>query len=94
MSCMVFIAIQKMVKKPIFNVLSGLKDAAEGDGDLTKRLNVASADELGSLAKWFNTFVEKLQGIIRDICKTILEKQNTSSVELLEISKRCQMPPL
>ncbi|WP_287126000.1 methyl-accepting chemotaxis protein [Desulfobacter sp.] len=87
MSCMVFIAIQKMVKKPIFNVLSGLKDAAEGDGDLTKRLNVASADELGSLAKWFNTFVEKLQGIIRDIANNS-EKQNTSSAELLEISKK------
>ena len=87
MSCMVFIAIQKMVKKPIFNVLSGLKDAAEGDGDLTRRLSVASADELGSLAKWFNAFVEKLQWIIRDIANNS-EKQSASSAELLEISKK------
>lgn len=87
MSFMVFIAIQRMVKKPIFNVLSGLKDAAEGDGDLTKRLCITSADELGSLSKWFNTFVEKLQGIIRDIANNS-EKQNTSSAELLEISKK------
>ena len=87
MSFMVFIAIQKMVKKPIFSVLNGLKDAAEGDGDLTKRLSITSADELGSLSKWFNTFVEKLQGIIRDIANNS-EKQNTSSDELLEISKK------
>jgi len=87
MSFMVFIAIQKMVKNPIFSVLSGLKDAAEGDGDLTKRLRITSADELGSLARWFNTFVEKLQGIIRDIANNS-EKQNISSAELLDISKK------
>ncbi|MGD9823238.1 methyl-accepting chemotaxis protein [Desulfobacter sp.] len=87
MSFMVFIAIQKMVKKPIFCVLSGLKDAAEGDGDLTKRLRITSADELGSLARWFNTFVEKLQGIIRDIANNS-EKQNISSAELLDISNK------
>lgn len=87
MSLMVFIAIQRMVKKPILSVLSGLKDAAEGDGDLTKRLSITSADELGSLSKWFNTFVEKLQGIIRDIANNS-EKQNTSSAELLEISEK------
>lgn len=87
MSFMVFIAIRKMVKKPILSVLNGLKDAAEGDGDLTKRLSITSADELGSLSKWFNTFVEKLQGIIRDIANNS-EKQNTSSAELLEISEK------
>ncbi|WP_035235591.1 methyl-accepting chemotaxis protein [Desulfobacter vibrioformis] len=87
MSFMVFIAIQKMVKNPIFSVLSGLKDAAEGDGDLTKRLRITSADELGSLSRWFNTFVEKLQGIIRDIANNS-EKQNRSSAELLDISKK------
>lgn len=87
MSFMIFVAIQKMVKKPIFSVLSGLKDAAEGDGDLTKRLRITSADELGRLSKWFNTFVEKLQGIIRDIADNS-EKQNTSSAELLEISEK------
>lgn len=72
--------------KPINATISGLKDAAEGEGDLTKRLVVASKDELGSLANWFNLFVKKLQGIITDIAGTS-EKLTSSSGQLLAISK-------
>jgi len=38
------------------NVVDGLKDIAEGEGDLTRRLEVKSKDELGELAGWFNIF--------------------------------------
>lgn len=86
-SFMIFAAVQKMVRKPIFHVVDGLKDAAEGEGDLTKRLAVKSEDELGRLANWFNIFVEKLQGIIKGIAGSA-EKQNASSVDLLEISSQ------
>ncbi len=48
-------------------VVSGLKDIAEGEGDLTRRLEVTSRDELGDLAHWFNVFIEKMQGIIKDV---------------------------
>jgi methyl-accepting chemotaxis protein len=44
-----------------------LKDIAQGEGDLTRRLNDAGNDEIAELARWFNIFVEKLQGIIRDM---------------------------
>jgi len=44
-----------------------LKDIAQGEGDLTRRLNDSGRDEFAELARWFNIFVEKLQGIIRDI---------------------------
>lgn len=74
------------VVKPVNRVVDGLKDAAEGEGDLTKRLEIKSKDEIGSLARWFNLFVEKLQGIIVDIAGNS-EKLNTSSSELLAISK-------
>ena len=37
-----------------------VQDIAEGDGDLTKRLAVESRDELGELANWFNSFLDKL----------------------------------
>jgi len=52
---------------PISKVVTGLKDIAEGEGDLTYRLEFKSKDEIGELAKWFNTFIEKLQGIMKDI---------------------------
>ncbi len=44
-----------------------LQDIAEGDGDLTIRVPVNTQDEVGDLGKRFNTFVEKLQGIIGEI---------------------------
>ncbi|MAL98119.1 MAG: chemotaxis protein [Alteromonadaceae bacterium] len=41
-----------------------LQDMAEKDGDLTIRLESGSRDEIGELVHWFNTFVEKLHGVI------------------------------
>jgi methyl-accepting chemotaxis protein len=57
----------KKIVRPIFAVTAGLKDIAQGEGDLTKRLNADSKDEVGELAGWFNVFLEKLQGIIKQI---------------------------
>ena len=80
------ILISRKISAPLKLMDSMLKDIAQGDGDLTKRLNVTSKDEAGSLAKWFNIFVEKLQGIIVDITGNVNEL-NRSSDELLAISK-------
>jgi methyl-accepting chemotaxis protein len=55
------------ITRPLIAATNGLKDIAQGDGDLTKRLDVSTNDEIGQLAQAFNTFVEKLQGIIQRI---------------------------
>jgi methyl-accepting chemotaxis protein len=65
-SLVVFFAA-KAITDPINRVVASLKDIAQGEGDLTKRLPVASKDELGEMARWFNTFIDKLQGIIKEI---------------------------
>ncbi|TYT75337.1 methyl-accepting chemotaxis protein [Desulfobotulus mexicanus] len=59
--------VVRSIVSPINAAVAGLKDIAEGEGDLTMRLKINTRDEVGELARWFNTFVEKLQGIIRDI---------------------------
>ncbi|MCG8686231.1 MAG: methyl-accepting chemotaxis protein [Desulfobacterales bacterium] len=53
--------------KSILNVTASLKDVAEGEGDLTKRIEIKSKDEIGELSQWFNLFIEKLQTMIVDI---------------------------
>jgi methyl-accepting chemotaxis protein len=58
------------VIRPINHVVDGLKDAAEGEGDLTKRIIVTSQDELGELARWFNVFIEKIQKIISEVAQS------------------------
>ncbi len=67
------------------DVVEGLKDIAEGEGDLTRRLKVQSNDELGELATWFNTFIEKLQQIIKEIAGSITIINNFS-IELGQLS--------
>ncbi len=67
------------VTNPIRNVVEGLKDAAEGDGDLTKRILVKSDDEVGELANWFNIFIEKVQTIITDLGENAKQLHNSSS---------------
>ena len=48
-------------------LIVNFKDIAEGEGDLTKRIEIKSKDEIAELAGWFNIFIEKLQGIIGSI---------------------------
>ncbi len=59
--------ISGSIVRPIKTAVAGLKDIAQGEGDLTMRLEVNTKDEIGELSTWFNTFIEKLQGIIRQI---------------------------
>lgn len=61
-----FFIIQGIVR-PIRRTANMLKDISEGEGDLTKRLDVTSSDEIGDMARYFNRFIEKLQGIIGQI---------------------------
>ena len=75
------------IVRPINAAVAGLKDIAQGEGDLTMRLPATSHDEVGELARWFNTFIEKLQGIIRDIAGGV-ETLSASSTELSAISEQ------
>lgn len=54
----------RQVIKPLLQVVESLKDIAEGEGDLTNRLNISTKDEIGELAHWFDLFMEKLQEIM------------------------------
>ena len=75
------------IVKPINNAVEGLKDIAEGEGDLTMRLNVTSKDEVGEMAHWFNVFIEKLQGIIKQIADNA-SSVGASSEQLSSISSQ------
>jgi methyl-accepting chemotaxis protein len=52
------------ITKPIVNVALTLKDISEGEGDLTKTVNVNSKDEIGDLARYFNATLEKIKVLI------------------------------
>ena len=60
------------LKGSIVQVVTSLKDIAQEDGDLTVRLNTKNKDEIGDLVYWFNQFMEKLQGVVKDIVNASL----------------------
>nr|WP_285864309.1 methyl-accepting chemotaxis protein [Pseudomonas sp. BGr12]MDL2423007.1 methyl-accepting chemotaxis protein [Pseudomonas sp. BGr12] len=66
------------VTRPILDVAARLKDIASGDGDLTRRLDYARADELGELTGGFNRFLDKLQPLIADVKASVLDARGTA----------------
>ncbi len=66
------------------SMIVSFKDIAEGEGDLTKRINVDGKDEIAELAGWFNKFIEHLQKIIASISRSTVavseQSQNLSSI--------------
>ncbi|MBI5098180.1 MAG: methyl-accepting chemotaxis protein [Nitrospirae bacterium] len=61
------ILVRKVITKRVYATVQRLKDIAQGDGDLTKRLTVDYNDEIGELAKWFNAFADNIQEVIRTV---------------------------
>ncbi len=70
----------KRITNPINAAVAGLKDIAEGEGDLTMRLEVKSQDEVGEMAKWFNLFIDKLQIIIKQIAENSTQVGESSTI--------------
>ncbi len=71
--------ITRSVTVPLGRMKKMLYDIAQGEGDLTKKLEVVSRDELGEVCSLFNLFVEKLHGIISQISWTSNEVSAASS---------------
>lgn len=77
--------------RSIFLSLSGFldrfKEGAEGEGNLTRMIDISSEDEIGELAKWFNAFMGRLDEMIRVVSPTATKVAGTSG-ELDTASQR------
>ncbi len=69
----ILLAIASGITRPLNAMKLMLQDIAQGEGDLTKRLDESSNDELGDVARSFNLFVKKLHGIIEQVSRTTLQ---------------------
>ena len=59
--------VMSTVVRPLNQTLHALQDIVEGEGDLTRRLDDSSRDEVGQLAQGFNKFAGLVHGIIREM---------------------------
>jgi methyl-accepting chemotaxis protein len=87
------VTISRSIVNGINDMVSMVKDIAEGEGDLTKRLNAENKDELGELALWFNQFVEKLHDIVLQVKESstnVAAGSNQIATGNQELSQRSQ----
>ncbi len=56
--------VNRIITRRVRATVERIRDVAEGEGDLTKRLTVDSTDELGELARLFNEFLDNLHSVI------------------------------
>ncbi len=55
------------ITNPLNRAVDALRDIAEGEGDLTQRLDVKGRDEIAQLSVAFNTFIAKVQGLVSQV---------------------------
>ena len=58
--------VQKIVIKPINNLAQASYELAQGDADLSKRIDIESNDEIGKAIHNFNQFIEKVEEIAKE----------------------------
>lgn len=60
-----------MITGNLSAITASLKDIAQGEGDLTRRIEQKTQDETGELVYWFNHFVEKIHSTMGDVISVI-----------------------
>lgn len=59
--------VSRGITRPVKAMAGHLHEMAQGGGDLTKRIDIGSHDEVGQMAGSFNAFVQKLEEIISEV---------------------------
>ncbi|GGZ26967.1 methyl-accepting chemotaxis sensory transducer [Shewanella chilikensis] len=77
--------IARSITRPIAQTTSAMEDIAQGEGDLTKRIEVSSKDEIADLARAFNLFVAKIQQTIQQVTQAT-DSLATSAEEMSGIT--------
>ncbi|MDA0148366.1 methyl-accepting chemotaxis protein [Vibrio sp. LaRot3] len=84
MIALISLFIIKKALAPLGTLSSSIEDLSAGNGDLTKRIEVKSQDEIGILATHVNAFIAKLQEMVGDISNSShsLDEQSKVSTKV------------
>ena len=74
-----FTILHVLFTRPMNALNSITHELANGDGDLTRRLNLKSNDELGEFAKTINSFIDKLQSVMGNVVSSVDEFRSSIS---------------
>ena len=65
--------IARGIMKSLKQVVDRIRDIAEGEGDLTARVDLNTKDELGELAGWVDTFLAQIHDMVKIISSSSTE---------------------
>jgi methyl-accepting chemotaxis protein len=80
------LVINRQIALPIAQLAAQLKDITEGEGNLTRRLESTSRDEIGEIGNAFNFFMDRMQSAMRRVADNI--QQFTEASETLSNSSQ------
>jgi len=83
-SIIIGMILAAQIVKPINRMSSIMYEIATGDGDLTKRIDIKTHDEIGIMAGYFNDFGDMVQGIISSV-KSMAAETSESVESILKI---------
>ncbi|WP_446899111.1 methyl-accepting chemotaxis protein [Clostridium sp. LBM24168] len=76
-----YVVCKKIIVRPLNKTVNMLHILAEGEGDLTMRVDKLSYDEIGELSRWFNKFINNQMSMIKRVDTS--SKISKSSVEVV-----------
>ena len=85
----VAIMANQYIIMPVIQLKNILGDIAQGNGDLTKRVHIASNDELGIAGEYFNEFeatIQKTLGQVSEVSQEVSDKSIRTSGAIERIS--------
>ena len=77
--------IYRITVNEISIIKNRAKNLSVGDGDLTKKLNITSKNEIGSVGKYIDMFIDKIHNTVAD-AKNTATSNSTSAKQLYEFS--------
>lgn len=79
--------VQSKVVRPLHLLALRLQDIAEGEGDLTRRIDVHGKDEIDEVGIWFNVFIGRIEEIVRRVAGHALTLRSAAA-ELAESARQ------
>lgn len=70
------VLISRSIIRPVKKTIAILKDISEGEGDLTKTLELKTGDELAEMAAYFNLTLSKIRNLVITVIKQTEILQN------------------
>ena len=86
--------LNKGIRVPIYSLRDELKELSEGNGDLTKRIEAKSKDEISEMILYFNRFIGDVHNIITEVTEVthvVVDNLGMISLTTEELTKSTEL---